>query len=88
VARGVAVDRGGGGLVGLGAVDVGPGRAVDHGVRGGGGDRRAHGGGVADVEVAAGERGDVVTRALGGGGHVMAQHARRTGHEQAHRHYW
>ena len=89
VAGAGAVDRGGGRLVGLGAVDVGPGGAVDDGVRPRGGDRGLHGRGVADIELAARQRGDVVSGARGGGGHVVAQHPRRSGHEQAHSaRYW
>ena len=45
----------------------------------------ADGVGVGDVEVAAGERDDVVPRALGGGGDVPAQHARGAGDEKAHK---
>ena len=69
----------------LRAVDVGPGGAVDHGVGRGGGDRGAHGGLVADVEVVAGEARDVVAGALGGGAEVAPEHARGAGQEQAHR---
>ena len=81
----VAVDQRRVGLVLLGAVDVGPGRAVDHGV----GSRGPHGGadgiGIDDIEVAAGEPGDIVPGALGGGDDVPAQHARSARDEKAHR---
>ena len=72
-------------LVGLGAVDVGPGGAVDHRVGTRGVDRGAHGAGIGDVEVAAGERDDVVPGALGRGDDVTAQHARCPRDEKAHR---
>ena len=85
VAGGGAVELGRRGLVRLRAVDVGPRGAVDHRVRARGGDRHARGVGVADVELLARQRGDVVARARGGGGDVVAQHARGAGQEQAHR---
>ena len=73
------------GLVLLGAVDVGPGGAVDDRVGSRGLDRRADGVGIGDIEVAAGERDDVVPGALGGGDDVPAQHARSARDEKAHR---
>ena len=54
----------------LGAVDVGPGRAVDDRVGRGVAHGGADGVGVGDVEVAAGEGDDVVAGALGGGDDV------------------
>ena len=80
-----AVDPGRVGLVLLGAVDVGPGRAVDDGVGPRGRDGGADGVGIGDVEVAAGETGDLVPRALRGGDDITAQHARSAGDEKAHR---
>ena len=85
---GGAVEGGGLVLVGLGAVDVGPGGAVDDHVGPRRGDGRADGGRVADVELAPRERDDVVARVLCGGGDVVSQHARGAGQEQAHRAYW
>ena len=84
VAGGGAVDPRRARLVGLGAVDVGPGGAVDHRVGPRGLEGGADGIGIGDVEVAAGECDDVVARALGGGDDVTAQHARGPRDEKAH----
>ena len=84
-ARAGAVDARGLLLGVLGAVDVGPARAVDHGV----GARGLHGGadqgGMGEVEVAAGEGDHVVPGRLGGGHDVTSQHARGARDEKAHR---
>ena len=85
VSGALPVDPRGVGLVLLGAVDVGPGGAVDHRVGSRGVDRGADGVGIGDVEVAAGERDDVVPGALSGGDDVTAQHARSPRDEKAHR---
>ena len=79
----VAVDPRGGGFVGLGAVDVGVGRAVDHRVGLGVAHGGADGVGVRDVEVGAREGDDVVSRG-GGRDDVRAEHARGPGDEKAH----
>ena len=84
VARAVAVDGGRRGLLGLGAVDVGPGRAVDHGVGPGVEHRRAHGGGVGDVEIRPGEGHDLVAGVVRSCHHVAAEHARGARHKEAH----
>jgi hypothetical protein len=85
VARAVAVDARGGRFLGLGAVDVRPRGAVEDRLRRGRADRGGDRGGVGDVEVAAGERRDVVARGVGGGDDILPEHARGTGHEKAHR---
>ncbi len=65
----------------LGAVDVGPGGAVDHEVVGA--DRRAHRVAVGHVELGAREahRGPL----RGGAHHVLAEHSARACHDEPHR---
>ena len=72
------------GLVGLGAVDVGPGGAVDHRVGLASRDGGAHGVGVGDVEVGPGEGDDLVAGARCGRHDVAAEHARGARDEEAH----
>ena len=86
VAGAVAVDRGRRRLLGLGAVDVGPGRAVDDRVGARVADRGADGLRVGDVEVGAGERDDVV-RGARRRTTSCAEHARGARDEKAHGDY-
>jgi hypothetical protein len=82
VPRSGSVDSRGGRLIGLGAVDVGPGGAVDDRLGPRGVDGGAHGVGVGDVEVGPGERHHFVVPC--GRHDVAAQHARGSRHEEAH----
>jgi hypothetical protein len=84
VARAVAVDGGRRGLRRLGAVDVGPGGAVDDRARLGRRDDAAHVIGIGDVELGAGEGHDVVPKPGGGGDDGVPKHARASGDQQAH----
>jgi hypothetical protein len=85
VAGAVAVDSGRGRLGRLGAVDVGPRRAVDDRARLGRRDDAAHVTGIGDVELGAGEGDDIVPQPGGGGGDSLPKHARASGDQQAHR---
>ena len=58
----------------LGAVDVGPGRAVDHGARALPRDHPLDPGRVRDVEVVVGQRDHLVTHVLGDPDDVLAEH--------------
>ena len=84
VARAGAVDGGRARLVGLGAVDVGPGGAVDHRVRARVADGAAHGVGVGDVQVGPGQGDDLVAGVPCGRHHVAAEHARGPRYQEAH----
>ncbi len=80
---GVTVDGGGGRLVCLGAVDVGPGGGVDHHVVAG--DGGVHGGGVGDVQVGAGGGGDLVVRPrFDDVDQVASEHPAGPGHQEPH----
>ena len=84
VARALRVDAGGELLALLRAVDVGPGGAVDDGVRG----RVAHGlrrgGRVGDVDLWEVEAHRLVAGRLRGGEEVLPEHPRRSDDEQSH----
>src|SRR5262249_21749842 len=65
----------------LGAVDVGPGGAIDHDLGAQLGHRLGERGAVGDVEVSVVEPADAVTARLPGADDVASEHAARTGDE-------
>ena len=71
------------GLLVLGALDVGPGGAVDDRLRPLAGDRGVHGERVADVELGAGEADALVPPLPREGDDVAAEHPAGTGDQQA-----
>jgi hypothetical protein len=84
VAGAFAVDREGGLLGLLGAVDVGPGGAVDDDVGPLEVELALERAGVGDVELGPAVADDVVAGVAGGEHHVATEHPGRPSHEQLH----
>ena len=81
VAGAVGVDRVSLGLLGLGAVDIGPGGAVDARLRPLARKERVHSRRVGDVQLGQVDQHELVPRALSDAAHVVTEHSGRAGHQ-------